>query len=321
MDEVLEQIGQVGIVPVIVIEDPADAPLLMAALAEGGLPIAEFTFRTAAAAEAIRAASAARSETLVGAGTVTTPEQVDAAVEAGARFIVSPGFDEEVVQRAHDRGVPVLPGCATASDMSRARRLGLDAVKFFPAEAAGGVAMLKALAAPFPGLRFVPTGGVDATNMDRYLADKRVLAVGGSWMVKPELLKARDWAAITTLTREAVRAMHRFAVAHVGLSTADAAEAEAVACSFGALFGFDVKIGNSSVFASPGIEVVKGSSRGQLGHIGIRTANIPRAVAYLARNGFEVDPLSEKRGPDGSLRAIYLADEVAGFALHLVEEG
>jgi 2-dehydro-3-deoxyphosphogluconate aldolase/(4S)-4-hydroxy-2-oxoglutarate aldolase len=320
MNTVLDEIGALGVVPVVVIDDPADAPALVAALDGGGLPVAEFTFRTAAAVEAIRAASAARPTALIGAGSVTTPDQVDAAVDAGARFIVSPGLDEGVVGRARERGVVALPGCATATDLTHARRMGLDAVKFFPAEAAGGIATLRALAAPFPGLRFVPTGGIDVVKMGRYLADRRVLAVGGSWMVRPDLLRARDWPAVTALTREAMRAVHCFALAHVGISTADAADAEAVARRFGAAFGFDVNIGNSSIFASSGIEVVQGRSRGAAGHIAIRTASIPRAVAYLARNGFSVDPASEKRRSDGSVKAIYLADEVAGFAIHLLQE-
>lgn len=292
----------------------------MAALADGGLPIAEFTFRTAAAAEAIRAASAARPDALIGAGTVTTPAQVDAAVDAGARFIVSPGLDEDVVKRTLELRVLPLPGCATASDLTRARRMDIDAVKFFPAEAAGGIAMMRALAAPFPGLRFVPTGGIDTANMDRYLADRRVLAVGGSWMVRPDLLRARDWASVTQLTAAAVRAANRFALAHIGLSTADAHDADLVARRFASLFGFDVKSGTSSLFASPGIEVVKGPSRGTVGHIGIRTTSIPRAVAYLARNGVAVDLASEKHAPDGSVKAVYLAEEVAGFAIHLIQE-
>jgi 2-dehydro-3-deoxyphosphogluconate aldolase/(4S)-4-hydroxy-2-oxoglutarate aldolase len=320
MDPVLDQIGSLGLVPVVVIHDAADAPALMTALCDGGLPAAEFTFRTAGAADAIRAALAARPDALVGAGTVTTPQQVDAAIDAGARFIVSPGLDEDVVRLAHDRGVVALPGCATATDLTRAQRLGLDTVKFFPAEAAGGIVMLRALAAPFPGLRFVPTGGIDAATMDQYLADPRVLAVGGSWMVRADLLRARDWLAVTALTRNAVRAVHRFALAHVGIPSADASDAEVAARRFAALFGFDVNVGNSSIFASSGIEITKGPSRGERGHLAIRTASIQRAVAYLVRNGFAVDQTSEKCGLDGSLKAVYLADEVAGFALHLLQE-
>jgi 2-dehydro-3-deoxyphosphogluconate aldolase / (4S)-4-hydroxy-2-oxoglutarate aldolase len=203
---VIERIGDVGVVPVVVIEEPADAPDLARALAAGGLPIAEVTFRTSAAVAAIRAMTGACPEVLVGAGSVVLPEQVDAAVEAGAHFIVSPGIDDGVVLRAQQARVVVIPGCATPSDLMRARRLGLEVVKFFPAEAVGGLAMLAAIAAPFPGMRFVPTGGIDASNMGAWLSDPRVVAVGGSWMVKPTLLAARDWPAVTRLAREAVTA-------------------------------------------------------------------------------------------------------------------
>jgi len=320
MNTLLDQIGSLGVIPVVSVDSPTIAPALMAALQDGGLPVAEFTFRTAAAGAAIRAASAACPSAIIGAGRVTRPEQVDAAVDAGARFIGCSVLDEVVVWQALKRGVVVLPECATATAIEAAVRIGLDAVQYFPAEAAGGVAMLKALAALFPRVRFVPTGGIGVLNMGRYLADKHVLAVGTSWMVKPELLRARDWAAVAALSRDAGRAVHHFALAHVGVSTADAQEAEAVARRFGALFGFEVTAGNSSIFASPGIEVVKGRSRGELGHIAIRTASIPRAVAYLSRNGFAVDQASVKLAADGSPKAIYLAEEVAGFALHLLQE-
>jgi 2-dehydro-3-deoxyphosphogluconate aldolase/(4S)-4-hydroxy-2-oxoglutarate aldolase len=320
MNEVLELIGSLGIIPAVAAENPADAAALLAALSNGGLPVAQFEFRTPAAADVIRAAATTAPGALVGASAVITPQQVDAAVDAGARFVVSPGLDEAVVARARDRGIVALPGCATTTDVTRALQLGLDTVEFFPAEAAGGIALLRALAAQFPGFRFVPDGGIDIATMGGYLADRHVLAVCGSWFVGPDLLRTRDWSAITTSTREAVLAAHHFALAHVGVSTADAADAEAVADRFEALFGFDVNVGNSSIFASSRIEVVKGRSRGELGHLAIRTVSIPRAVAYLARNGFAVDPASEKRGTDGSLKAIYLVDEVAGFALHLFQE-
>jgi 2-dehydro-3-deoxyphosphogluconate aldolase/(4S)-4-hydroxy-2-oxoglutarate aldolase len=205
MDPTLEQIARHGVVPVVVIDDAVAAPGLVGALSDGGLAVAEFTFRTSAATEAIRAAVAAHPGALIGAGSVLEPDQVDLAVDAGARFIVSAGLDEEVVARARSRGVLALPGCATASEMMRARRLGLDCVKFFPAEPLGGLRMLRAVAAPFPGLRFVPTGGVDAANLAAYLAEPRVLAIGGSWMVRPDLVRAADWATITQLTREAMR--------------------------------------------------------------------------------------------------------------------
>ena len=320
MDQVLEQIGSLAIVPTVAIDDPSDAPALMRALTDGGLPIAEFMFGTSAAADAIRAARAAAPEALVGAGNITTSQEVDVAIDAGARFIVSPGLDEAVVNRVRDRGAAALPGCESTADLARARELGLEAVAFLAAEAFGGIVALRALSAPFEEMRFLPTGGINAGSLDRYLAFPQVLAVGGSWMVRPELVRARDWHAITTLTRSAVLATHRFSLAHVGLSTSDASEAEVVARRFSSMFGFDVKVGTSSVFAGPNIEVVKGRSRGQFGHLAIRTASIPRAVAYLAQMGIAVDPASEKLGSDGSVKAVYLADEIAGLAVHLLAE-
>jgi 2-dehydro-3-deoxyphosphogluconate aldolase/(4S)-4-hydroxy-2-oxoglutarate aldolase len=209
MSTILDQIQQAGILPVVVIEEPADAAALVGALSEGGLPVAEITFRTSAAVEAIRVASEAHPDALVGAGSVLTPEQVDQAAAAGARFIVSPGLVENVVEQAQGHRIDALPGCLTPSDLMRARQLGLDLVKFFPAESSGGVGMIRAIAAPFPGMRFIPTGGIDLGNMETYLAEPRVAAVGGSWMVPIASVRARDWPAITHATRQAVAAVHR----------------------------------------------------------------------------------------------------------------
>ena len=209
MEAILDQLETAGVVPVVVIEDPADAPALVGALKEGGLPVAEITLRTEAAMEAIRAASNAHPDVLIGAGSVLLPDQVYPVADAGARFVVSPGIDEDVVERTRARGILSLPGCATASDVMRARKLGLDTVKYFPAELSGGLAMIKAIAAPFPGLRFVPTGGVSTGNLEDYLRDPLILAVGGSWMVKPHVARARDWGSITKMTREAVAIVRR----------------------------------------------------------------------------------------------------------------
>jgi 2-dehydro-3-deoxyphosphogluconate aldolase / (4S)-4-hydroxy-2-oxoglutarate aldolase len=209
MEAVLERIGRAGIVPVVVIDDPADAPALVGALVEGGLPIAEFTFRTPAAADAIEAAIEAYPEALIGAGSVVLPSQVDAALAAGADFIVSPGMESGIVTRTQAAGALALPGCATPTDLMVARQLGLDVVKFFPAEASGGLAMIKAIAAPFPGLRFVPTGGINTANLEDYLVDPRILAVGGSWMVEAKMVRAHEWNGITAATRQAVAAVQR----------------------------------------------------------------------------------------------------------------
>ena len=192
-----------GIVPVVVLQELDTAVPVAAALAEGGLPVAEVTFRTAVAADAI-ARIAAETDVLVGAGTVVRPEQVDEAVAAGARFIVTPGLSARVIERCRELDVLVIPGVATATEVIAALDLGLDLLKLFPAEAAGGVALLRALRGPFPDVRFVPTGGISAANAASYLALPSVAAVGGSWMVAPELIAARDFAAVTRLTREAL---------------------------------------------------------------------------------------------------------------------
>jgi 2-dehydro-3-deoxyphosphogluconate aldolase / (4S)-4-hydroxy-2-oxoglutarate aldolase len=192
-----------GIVPVVVLEELDTAVPVAAALAEGGLPVAEVTFRTAVAADAI-ARIAAETDVLVGAGTVVRPEQVDEAVAAGAQFIVTPGLSARVIGRCRELDVLVIPGVATATEVIAALDLRLDLLKLFPAEAAGGLALLKALRGPFPDVRFVPTGGIGPANAAAYLALPSVPAVGGSWMVAPELIAARDFAAVTRLTREAL---------------------------------------------------------------------------------------------------------------------
>ena len=201
---VLDRLGDLGVIPVVVIDDPSRAAALGSALLLGGLPCAEVTLRTDAALESLRAL-AENPDLLVGAGTVLRPAQVEAALRAGARYIVSPGFSASVVGECQRSGVPVLPGVATATEIQMALEAGLEAVKFFPAEASGGLAALRALAAPFRGLRFVPTGGITADRLASYLAEPSVLAVGGSWLVSADLLAAEDFAQITDLAAAAVR--------------------------------------------------------------------------------------------------------------------
>ncbi len=190
------------VVPVVVLNNAADAIPLGRALHAGHLNIAEVTFRTPAAASAI-SHMASITDLVVGAGTVIRPDQVDQAVDAGAQFIVSPGLSAEVVERCNTRGVPVIPGVATASDIIAALDLGIEIMKFFPAETSGGVPALRALSAPFPHVRFVPTGGVSAQNATAYLDLPSVMAVGGSWMVSPTLIQAGDFTEITKRARSA----------------------------------------------------------------------------------------------------------------------
>ena len=204
MDKVLEQIQEIGIVPVVVLDDAKDAEPLAKALCDGGLACAEVTFRTAAAEESIRIMSEKFPDMLVGAGTVLTTEQVDRAVAAGAKFIVSPGLNPRIVKYCVDKGILITPGCANPSDIEQALEQGLEVVKFFPAEAAGGLKMIKAMAAPYVGVKFMPTGGINQNNVREYLAYDRILACGGSWMVKSDLVDAGKFDEIEKLARECV---------------------------------------------------------------------------------------------------------------------
>lgn len=210
MHEMLEKIQKTGIVPVVVLEDAKDAVPLAKALCDGGLPCAEVTFRTAAAEEAIRIMAKEFPQMLVGAGTVLTTEQVDRAVAAGAKFIVSPGLNPRIVKYCVEKGILIVPGCSNPSDVEQALENGLDVVKFFPAEQAGGLAMIKAMAAPYVGVKFMPTGGINAKNVKEYLAYDRILACGGSWMVKGDLVKAGDFAKITELAKEAAEIVREY---------------------------------------------------------------------------------------------------------------
>jgi len=203
MNDLIASLSQHRIVPVVVLDEPTTAGPLADALVAGGLPVAEITFRTPAAVEAIRVMSS-RGDVIVGAGTVLTPAQVDQAVAAGASYVVAPGFSRAVVDRCAERGVPVLPGAVTATEIQAALEAGLDTVKFFPASTAGGPAAIRALAAPFPSLRFVPTGGIGPSNLDDYLSIGAVIAVGGSWMVPRQLISAGAFEEVARLTREAV---------------------------------------------------------------------------------------------------------------------
>lgn len=212
MVAVLDQIARHRLVPVVVADSVDQGVFIADALAEGGLPVAEITFRTPVAPAAIEAI-AERGDVIVGAGTIVSPAQVDVAVAAGARFLVSPGFHPAVADRAAALGVPLIPGAVSASEIMAALAAGISTVKFFPAETSGGLPALRALAGPFGDLRFVPTGGIDATNLDAYLAHPQVTAVGGSWVLPRSAVEARDAATIIRATSDAVTRVAAFSQA------------------------------------------------------------------------------------------------------------
>lgn len=320
MNEVLKEIYQIGIVPVIALNDAKDAKPLAQALCEGGLPCAEVTFRTAAAQESIRIMTTEFPQMLVGAGTVLTIEQVDQAVAAGAKFIVSPGLNPKVVKYCVDQNIPVAPGCANPSDVEQAIELGLDVVKFFPAEAAGGLDMIKAMSAPYGNMKFMPTGGINAKNLVEYLDFKKIIACGGSWMVKGDLIAAGEFEKIKELTKEAVSNMLGFEIRHIGINAMDETAASGIADSFAALFGMDKKVGNSSVFVGKGFEIMKSPYLGTCGHIAVQTNSVDRAFYHLSKKGYQFNMDTAAYDAEGRMKVVYLQDEVGGFAIHLLQK-
>lgn len=318
IDALVEELGNVGIVPVIKLDKVENAEKLAKALRDGGINCAEVTFRAKGADEVISRMTKAFPDMLVGAGTVLTCEQADAAAKAGAKFCVAPGLNPKVVKHCLDSGVPFAPGLSSASEIEQALELGLDFAKFFPAEQAGGLPYIKSVCAPYTTMRFMPTGGVTADNLNNYLAYKKIVCCGGSWIVPPALLDAEDWDGITKLCREAIDKMLGFTMVHVGLNCANPEEAEAVADEFESAFGFTKKVGNSSVFASTYMEMMKKPFRGKYGHIAIATNSVKRAVYQLKLRGFEADESSFKYNAEGVMNVAYLKHEFGGFAVHLV---
>lgn len=318
-NQMLKELYEIGLIPVIKIENPEDAVPLAKALIDGGLPAAEITFRTKCAAEAIRNITKVYPEMLVGAGTVLTTEQVDAAIAAGSKFLVSPGLNPKVTAYALSKGITMLPGCSNPSDIEAALELGLTTVKFFPAEAAGGLKMLKAMAAPYGQLNFMPTGGINADNLLDYLKFGKIIACGGSFMVKDDLVKEKKWDEITALTKNAVKTMLGLEFVHMGINNENAEEATKSARLFEAMFGLTVKEGSKSLFAGDAFEFMKQKGPGTHGHIAIRTNFVDRAMAYFKRMGFAFDESTvtydEKTGKP---KFVYFRDEIAGFAIHLL---
>jgi len=315
----LEQLEGTGIVPVIKLENTDDAVNLAKALYDGGIRCAEVTFRAAGADKVISQMVKAYPDMLVGAGTVLTIDQCDRAIEAGAKFCVAPGLNPNVVKHCLDKGVPFTPGVANGSQIEQAMELGLDFVKFFPAEQAGGLPYIKAISAPYSSMKFMPTGGVNENNLNSYLSFKKIVCCGGSWIVPDKLVKAGKWDEITALCKSAVTKMLDFKLVHVGINAKDEQEAGAITGAFSDLFGWELKNGNSAIFSGSYIECKKSVQIGTHGHIAVSTPNIKRAVFQLERRGVKFDMSTAAYEPDGRMKLIYLQDEVGGFKIHFVE--
>jgi 2-dehydro-3-deoxyphosphogluconate aldolase/(4S)-4-hydroxy-2-oxoglutarate aldolase len=313
-----EQLKSFGVIPVLIIENKNFAEELGSALIEGGLPCAEVTFRTDAARNSIERLSKLQPSLLVGAGTVLTTDQVKIAVDAGARFVVSPGLNRRVVEYCINNSIPVIPGVLTPTEVETAIEYGLDVVKLFPAEASGGITYLKAISAPYRNIKFIPTGGIDDKNLLPYLRQPNVIACGGSWMAGKDLIAEKNFQEIKRLTTQTVSTVLGFELKHIGVNMPDAEIAKTLTLRISELLKMPVKDGSTSMFVGGQFEILKRNYLGKHEHIALGTNFIDRAVAYFDRSGIKVLPetLNEK---DGKLSTVYLDIDIGGFALHLVQ--
>lgn len=318
MNEVLQLISKIGIVPVIVIEEEENAVPLARALVEGGLPVAEITFRTDSAEKAIRAIKREVPEILVGAGTILSRDQLDRALTAGAEFIVTPGFNPSIVKYGLSKNALILPGTATGGEMEQAMAMGVEVVKFFPAEDNGGVKKLRAMAGPYTDLMWLPTGGINLTNLIDYLSFDRIIACGGTWMVKKDLIERKDWRQITQTCKEAVHTMLGIELAHVGINCDSEKKAKEMAEHVSSLLGYSPRQMRRSWFVGDDIEYMNQPGFGQNGHIAFKTNSVKRAMYHLSRKGIEFDSSSISYNSKGDPTLAYIKGNFGGFAIHLV---
>jgi 2-dehydro-3-deoxyphosphogluconate aldolase/(4S)-4-hydroxy-2-oxoglutarate aldolase len=317
----LERIHLAGLVPVVVIDNADDAVPAAQALLDAGLDVMEITMRTAAGIQAIKNVAASCPDMLVGAGTILTLEKCQEAVDAGAQFIVCPGFNEKIVSWCVDHNIAITPGCVTPTEIDMALAYGIKTVKFFPADVYGGVNACKALYGPYKAadVSFIPTGGISNDNLAEYADKPFIFAVGGGWLCPTADIANHKFAAITETVRKTIDIFLGFEFAHIGINQANRDASLADVDRFNQAFHFPTKVGSSSNMASDAIEVTNEPYLGTHGHLAIRTNNIQRAMHYLTKRGFEIDETTAKfKG--SAMIAIYLKGEFGGFAVHLLQK-
>lgn len=317
----LQKIFDIGLVPLVVLDNVEDAVPLAKALVAGSIPIAEVTFRTSVGGAVIEKMAKEVPEILVGAGTVHDVEHAKEAIEKGAKFIVTPGFNLDVVEWCVNNDIDVIPGVVSPSDIEIAMKLGLSVCKFFPAEAYGGVKTLKSLAGPYANIKFMPTGGINENNMNEYLNLSNVGAIGGSFMTPSKLVKEKKWNDISEVCKTIVKKMLDFELAHIGINTKDKKEANDIADVLGKVFLQEKRETSGAYFSGSIAEVVKGSFLGKHGHICIDTRDMPRAIAYLKRVGVEFNNETWTKDEKGNIINVYLKDSIGDFAVHVRRKG
>ena len=316
---VFDRIYNAALLPQIKTASADDAVLTAKALLSGGVDVMELVCRTEDEAAAIAAVSEQCPDMLVGAQ-CTTWEACEKAAESGAQFLTTPGYSEKIVAWCSERGIPVIPGCVTPSEIMAATAQGVRVVKFFPAEAFGGMKTLSTLAEAFEGVRFLPCGGVDNKNLADYVDAPFVQAVGGSWLCPADDVAAHNFAAVTERCKAARAIVLGFTLGHIGVNAESVEESLALCQTFRAAFGFDIWEMPASFFASSGVEVMKHSAVGTNGHIAILTNSVRRAEAELEKKGFALD-LSTEKCIGGEPIAVYFQNMLGGFAVHLLKKG
>lgn len=316
---VLKRLASTGVVPVVVIEDINKAVPTAKAMVAGGIEVMEITMRTSVALDAIRKVSNECPDVLVGAGTVITLDQCKAAVDAGAKFIVSPGFDKNVVEWCVENNIAITPGCVTPTEITMALQYNIKVLKFFPANVYGGLSAMKALSGPFGDVKFIPTGGVNGQNLSEYISAPYVHAVGGSWICSKTDISEGNFEKITELCAEARKNVLGFEVAHLGINCADDNESMAVCEKLNCAFDFSIKEGNTSNFVTNGIEVMKSMYLGKSGHIAVKTNSINAAIEELTKRGFTIE-METAKYKGTKMIAVYLKGEFGGFAVHLLQK-
>lgn len=310
---------ELGIVPIFQVPGEEYAAPLAKALTEGGIPLAEVMFRNEHGEAAIRSMKEACPEMCVGAGTVLTIEQVECAKAAGADFIVAPGFDPEIVKKAQELGLEVLPGCVTPTEVNEARKLGLSVYKFFPVRTAGGIDAICEISGPYAGASFVVTGGLVMEDIKKYLVCDKIAAVGGGFVTPDEMILDKDWEGIKALCQKARKEVLDFSLMHVGINGKSAEDGLGMAKRFAEIFDLPMKDGEKSAFAGSIAEFGKVKFPGTVGHIAIGTPSVERAAAYLKSKGIGIREEFKNIAPDGTWIAAYLDEEIGGFAVHLLK--
>jgi 2-dehydro-3-deoxyphosphogluconate aldolase/(4S)-4-hydroxy-2-oxoglutarate aldolase len=317
MSEIIDIIRKNGILPIASIENEIDAIPIGTALYNAGIRVIEVTFRTDKALESMRVITSAFPGMYIGAGTVRTTKEVDQAMEAGCRFVVSPGVNAKIIKYCKKNGILIIPGVATASEIEEALDLGIHLVKFFPCEAMGGIRTIEALSRPYPDMTFLPSGGITAENMMEYLENPNVIAVNGSWLIEDDFHERQNFDEIEERAKKAVKRMLGFRIDHIAVNLPKDDLAEHAAADFAELFDEEVTEDEQSFKAGEMFQAMKPSLRGLMGHMGVRTNSLERAEYYLSNRGVEFGLENHDSIEEDS---IYLNLEIAGTAIQVLQK-